>query len=196
MGSRPVKPLRQLRTIATTMAAMATGLTRAVVGTVRRDRTPTPAALHTGDHAPDFTLEGSDGRTYTLSQLIGRQAVVLAWFPKAFTGGCTTECESIGVTGAALRQFKVAYFGATVDRPEAIRRFAASMNIDFPILSDPTTTTARAYGVLGVSGFPARRTFFIGTDGRILAIDTHVRTATHGTDIVAALTQLHIPRQA
>jgi peroxiredoxin Q/BCP len=192
MGTRPVKPLKQLRTLATSAFAIATGLGRMALN---RGGGP-QVELQPGDIAPDFALEASDGRTYTLSEFAGQQAVVLAWFPKAFTGGCTAQCESIGVSSHELRRFRVAHFGASVDRPETIRRFAASMGIDFPILSDPQKTVARAYGVLGASGFPARRTFFIGMNGRILAIDTHVRTATHGTDIVTALTHLHIPRQA
>ena len=208
MGSGPVKPRRQLQTIVATGAAVASGGGRALGWVARRvarravgradsrDGLSTRVELHVGDCAPDFRLEASDGRTYTLSQFTGRRAVVIAWFPKAFTGGCTAECESIGVSGNSLRQFQVAHFGASVDQPETMRRFAASMNIDFPILSDPDKTTASAYGVLGVSGFPARRTFVIGMDGRILAIDSQVKTSTHGPDLVSALTQLQIPRQA
>jgi peroxiredoxin Q/BCP len=60
----------------------------------------------------------------------------------------------------------------------------------FPILSDPTKEVARAYGVLGSSGFASRWTFYIGADGRILDIDTKVSAASHGRDIVAKLTQL------
>jgi peroxiredoxin Q/BCP len=192
MGRTPVKPLKQLRTIATGAFAVVTGVVRMALA---RNTGP-QVELRPGDVAPDFALEASDGRTYTLSEFVGHQAVVLAWFPKAFTGGCTAQCESIGGSSHELRRFQVAHFGASMDSPETIRRFAASMGIDFPILSDSHGTAARAYGVLGPGGFPARRTFFIGIDGRILAIDTHVRTATHGADIVSALTQLHIPRQA
>jgi thioredoxin-dependent peroxiredoxin len=186
-----VKPLGHLRTLRTTVAAIATGL----VNVVLNRHAPASVELQPGDAAPDFTLAASDGRTYTLSQFTGRQGVVLAWFPKAFTGGCTTECESIGVSSHELRRFHIAHFGASVDTVETNRRFAASMGIDFPILSDPQKIAARAYGVLGSSGFPSRWTFFIGLDGRILAIDKHVRTSTHGADIAAALTELQIPRQ-
>jgi peroxiredoxin Q/BCP len=192
MGRTPVKPLKQLRTITTGAFAVATGVVRMAL----TRNGAAPIELQPGDLAPDFTLEASDGRTYTLSEFTGNQAVVLAWFPKAFTGGCTAQCESIGRSSHELRRFQVAHFGASVDGPETIRRFAASMGIDFPILSDPHKTVARAYGLIGPSGFPARRTFFIGIDRRILAIDTHVRTATHGADIVSALTQLQISRQA
>ena len=48
-----------------------------------------------GDEAPDFTMTGSDGKTYKLSDFKGKQAVVVAWFPRAFTGGCTKECAVV-----------------------------------------------------------------------------------------------------
>ncbi len=53
------------------------------------------AELKVGDKAPDFSMQGSDGKTYTLDQFKGKSAVVIAWFPKAFTGGCTKECKSL-----------------------------------------------------------------------------------------------------
>jgi peroxiredoxin Q/BCP len=190
-GIAVVKPLEQLRTLGTTAAAIA----GALVNIALRREEPGSVELRPGDVAPDFSLVGSDGRTYTLSEFVGRQGVVLAWFPKAFTGGCTAECESIGGSSHELRRFRIAHFGVSVDTVETNRRFAASMGIDFPILSDTQKTTARAYGVLERSGFPSRWTFFIGLDGRILAIDKHVRTSTHGPDIAAALTGLQIPRQ-
>lgn len=146
-----------------------------------------------GDELPDFALTASDGRTYRLSAYRGRQAVVIAWFPKAFTGGCTSECESIGARSDAIRRFDVACFGASVDAPTTNRRFASSLGIDFPILSDPTKTVARAHGVLGRSGFPSRWTFYIGIDGRILTIDKQVRTGRHGFDIEKTLTEFQIP---
>ena len=182
--------LRRVRTLATTAAAIVLGLVRVVT-----HREPPAAQLQVGDPAPQFTLPGSDGRVYRLSDYAGRQAVVLAWFPKAFTGGCTAECESIGLSRAAIGTFDVAWFGASVDRPETNRRFAASMGIDFPILSDTDARVARAYGVLGPAGFPMRWTFYIGANGRILAIDKAVRTATHGADIAAALDAMKVSRR-
>ena len=93
-----------------------------------------------------------------------------------------------------MRRFAVKYFAVSVDTPETNAQFAASLAVDYPILSDPTRDTARAYGVLAPSGYAARRTFYIGTDGRVLAIDQNVGPASHGGDIVAKLTQLEIPR--
>ena len=80
-----------------------------------------------GRLAPRFQLEGSDGKTYKLSDYRGKQAVVLAWFPKAFTPGCTTECTVMAQHGSKLKKFDVAYFTASVDKPEKNKDFAKSV---------------------------------------------------------------------
>jgi thioredoxin-dependent peroxiredoxin len=180
--------LRRLRVMATTATAVVAGLFN--VAAHRGDASR--VEWGPGDELPDFSLTASDGRTYRLSAYRGRQAVVIAWFPKAFTGGCTSECESIGARSDAIRRFDVAYFGASVDAPTTNRRFASSLGIDFPILSDPTKAVARAHGVLGRSGFPSRWTFYIGIDGRILMIDKHVRAGQHGFDIEKTLNEFQI----
>lgn len=158
-----------------------------------------PAAadeLAVGDPAPDFSLEGSDGRTHTLSALRGKQAVVLAWYPKAFTSGCTLECKSLAGNGDRIRAFDVAYFMASVDPPDENRRFARAHDADFPILSDPTKEAARAYGVLAPQGYARRWTYYIGADGRILAIDREVEPATAAEDLVAKLEALGVAKRA
>jgi thioredoxin-dependent peroxiredoxin len=84
----------------------------------------------------------------------------------------------------------VSYFAASVDTADANRRFAESMGLGYPILSDPDKEVARAYGVLAPSGYASRWTFYIGADGRILDIDKKVSAASHGRDVVAKLTEL------
>jgi len=84
----------------------------------------------------------------------------------------------------------VKYFAASVDSEETNARFARSLGVTYPILSDPGKDVARAYGVLNVAGFPSRWTFFIGKDGRIAEIDKQVHAATHGRDVVAKLAAL------
>jgi peroxiredoxin Q/BCP len=184
-----VNPVIRLRTLAATARAVATGLANAALGRVET----TDVDLSAGDPAPDFTLPASDGRTYRLSDLRGRQAVVIAWFPKAFTGGCTAECRSLGASHAVLRGFNVQYFAASVDPPHTNEAFARSLGLQYPILSDATKEAARAYGVLSASGFPSRWTFYIGLDGRILAVDKHVHAASHGRDVAVRLTELGLP---
>jgi peroxiredoxin Q/BCP len=86
----------------------------------------------------------------------------------------------------------VAYFAASIDRPERNRQFAESLELDYPILSDPGKTTARAYGVLRAGLFAARHTFIIGQDGRVLDLDTNVRARSAGEDLAARLEKLGI----
>ncbi len=140
--------------------------------------------LETGDRAPDFTLAASDGRTYHLADLLGDGLIVIAWFPKAFTGGCTAECKSLWKSEQELRRLDVRYFAASVDSVEKNTRFAESLGIGYPILSDPTKEVARAYGVLGLTGLASRWTFYIGSDGIIRDIDRTVSASTHGPTVV------------
>lgn len=91
-----------------------------------------------------------------------------------------------------MRRFDVQYFAASVDTPGTNAEFAASLGLDYPILSDPTKATARAYGVLGTSGFAQRWTFFIGRNGRVLAIDRNVSATSHGADIAGQLNALGV----
>ena len=71
-------------------------------------------------------------------------------------------------------------------------RFAESLGLSYPILSDATKEVARAYGVLAPSGYASRWTFYIGGDGRILAIDKKVSPASHGREVVARLNELRV----
>src|SRR3954470_7626708 len=154
--------------------------------------------LKVGDPAPDFKLQATDGKTYTLSSFRGKQAVVLAWFPKAFTQGCTIECKSLAEHGDMIKKYDVTYFMASVDPLEGDKgnkAFAETHKADFPLLSDPTKETAKAYGVLAERGFANRWTFYIGKDGRIQAIDKDVanRLATSAEDMAAKLGELKTP---
>jgi peroxiredoxin Q/BCP len=149
------------------------------------------AELKVGDPAPPFSLKGSDGQTYTLEQFKGKSAVVIAWFPKAFTGGCTKECKSLRENSKALHDLKVAYFTASVDTPDQNEKFAKSLDLDYPILSDPEKTVAKEYGVLNPErGFANRWTFYIDKEGIIKEIDKKVNAPQAGPDIAAKLKEL------
>jgi len=154
--------------------------------------------LKVGDKAPDFSLVGTNGKTYALADFKGKEAVVLAWFPKAFTGGCTKECKSIHASSAKLKPLGIAYFTASVDTPELNKKFAESLELDYPILSDPDKTVATAYGVVhGERKVAERWTFYIDKDGVIKDIDKGVqkKTETAGDDIAAKAKELGLTDQ-
>ena len=150
---------------------------------------PVLADLKVGDMAPDFKLTGSDGKTYTLSEFKGKQNVVIAWFPKAFTSGCTIECKSLAENGHLLKQFQVTYFMASTDEPYKNREFAEESKADFPLLSDPEGDVAEAYGV-SFFGYAKRHTFYIDKTGKIVMIDKNVRPKTSAEDMAKFMAML------
>ncbi len=158
------------------------------------------ADLKVGDPAPAFELQGSDGKTHKLSDYKGK-TVVLAWFPKAFTGGCTAECKSIAASDAVLKQYDIALFMASVDDVELNTRFAKEQGVAFPILADPSKAAAKKYGVIRLDRpadqqMAARWTFYIGPDGRIKEIDKSPSTATAGERMVERLTELGVGKRS
>jgi peroxiredoxin Q/BCP len=151
------------------------------------------ADLKVGDTAPDFTLPGTDGKTHKLSDYKGK-TVVVAWYPAAFTGGCTAECKQFTESMPAIKAFDVAYFMASVDTPEKNAEFAKMENANFPLLSDPGKQTAAAYGVLSPRGLANRWTFYIGPDRKILFIDKAVKPTSAGVDLAAKLGELNVKK--
>jgi peroxiredoxin Q/BCP len=155
----------------------------------------TGVMLKAGDPAPSFKLTGTDGKTHSLAALKGKP-VVIAWFPKAFTTGCTIECKSMRQAGDQIRKYDVAYYAASVDDPETNKKFAESLELDFPILSDPGKNVARAYGVVTPERQVAHRwTFYIGADGKIQSVDRNVQPKTAAQDIAAKLQELGVAKK-
>jgi peroxiredoxin Q/BCP len=167
------------------------------------------ADLKVGDQAPNFKLQATDGKTYQLSDFKGKKPVVLAWFPAAFTRGCTIECKSLAENGDKIKMYDVSYFMASVDPIEKNTEFAKAKSVtlgqganaqvvekkeaDFPLLSDPTKDTAKAYGVLNDRGVANRWTFYIDKNGKIAYIEKMVKPETSAEDMVAKLAELKVP---
>ena len=149
------------------------------------------ADLKVGDPAPAFSMKGSDGKTHSLADYKGKQAIVIAWYPKAFTGGCTAECKSFKENSSDMKKLKVAYFTASVDTPEENKKFAESLNLDYPILSDPDKSVAKAYGVINPErGFANRWTFYIDKNGVIKEIDKKVIPKQAAPDVASMVEKL------
>ena len=148
--------------------------------------------LKVGDEAPNFKLQATNGDYYQLSDYKGKQAVVLAWYPMANTRGCTIECKSLVEKGHLIREFNASYFMASVDPLDKNRAFAKKTGADFPMLSDPTKETAKAYDVLNIMQMASRVTFYVSKEGKIVEIDENVSPKTAAEDIAMHLKTLNI----
>lgn len=151
-----------------------------------------PAAaepLKVGDTVPEWTMVGSDGKTYSSASLKGK-AYVVAWYPKAFTGGCTKECKSFREAGEQLKAIQnFAYFTASTDTVEKNTDFAKSLDLDYPILSDPTLAAAKAFGVLNERKLASRVTFFVDAAGVVKHTIAN-KTEGHGAEVAAKVKDL------
>ena len=96
-----------------------------------------------------------------------------------------------------MKGLEVAVYAASVDPVDTNTAFAKELDLDYPILSDPTKKTAGDYGVLNPSGeYATRWTFIIGKDGKILDVVKNVKPGTHGEELVARLQELGIPKRS
>jgi len=143
---------------------------------------PLPTNLKVGDMAPDFTLPSTEGGNVTLSSFRGKQTVVLAFFPAAFTGGCTKEMQTYQLGLDKFKGTDAAVFGISEDNTPSQKEFAKQLGLSFPLLSDfATRKVAEAYGVLIPNmGMANRVTFVIDKEGQISYMEA-------GKDAVAIL---------
>jgi peroxiredoxin Q/BCP len=157
---------------------------------------PGSAAPQVGEEAPDFRLKATDGKEYSLKEFRGKKAVVLAWFPKALTTGCTLELNSLRDEFAMLAADKVQVFGISNDSVELNKQFSEKNQYSFPLLSDADKSYSKALGVTNPSnGFPYRWTFIIDRKGVIREIDKNVNPRTHGRDLSAKLEALGLGKK-
>lgn len=126
-----------------------------------------------GTDAPDFTLPDNERKAVTLSELRGKN-VVLVFFPAAFTGVCEKELCTFRDSLAAFNDLDAAVYGVCVDAPFANNAFAQRNNLNFPILSDYARTAVRAYGIAhddfaGLTGYTAakRSVFVVDKTGKL-----------------------------
>jgi peroxiredoxin Q/BCP len=146
-----------------------------------------------GDLAPDIELTTDRGEPFRLSGLRGRR-VVLYFYPRASTPGCTTEACEFRDASRDFGHRKVVILGVSPDRPAAQHKFKANHDLPFTLLCDVDKAAAQAYGVwkeksmygkkiMGIE----RTTFLIGEDGRIQKIFSKVKAKGHAAEVLAAL---------
>ena len=146
-----------------------------------------------GDMAPDFSLADKEGRCVTLSGFRGRK-VVLYFYPKDNTPGCTRQACAFAGSFAEFRKHDAVVIGISRDSVESHRKFAEKYNLPFILLSDPELQAIRAYGVwqekklYGKSSMGVvRTTFIIDESGMITEVMPKVKPDTNAADVLALL---------
>jgi peroxiredoxin Q/BCP len=144
--------------------------------------------LRVGDRAPDFSLLDERGLPVSLKDYLGKKTVVLYFYPKDFTAGCTAEACSFRDNYKSILDKGAAVVGVSLDSVESHLRFSQKYSLPFTILSDRSKEVAKAYGVLGVGGFLAKRiTFIINKDGKITHVFPKVDVKQHSEAVLKAL---------
>ncbi|GIV07997.1 MAG: hypothetical protein KatS3mg019_0088 [Fimbriimonadales bacterium] len=138
--------------------------------------------LKEGSKAPDFTLKGSDGETYRLSDFAGKR-VVLMFYPKSNTPGCTAQNCSVRDNFEKLSQHAIV-FGISVDNAETQTNFAKQHNLTHVVLADADGKVAEAYGVRTTAGFASRTTYVIAPDGTIEKVFEKAGTSNHADELL------------
>jgi peroxiredoxin Q/BCP len=145
--------------------------------------------LQVGDSAPELKLKDQHGNLVFLRDYAGKW-VVLYFYPKDGTPGCTREACRFRDESQQLAPFNVQVIGVSVDDRESHEKFARKFKLNFPLLADPTKKVTKAYGALAFYRLARRMTFIIDPDGKIRKIFAKVDPNTHVEEIIAALKEL------
>jgi peroxiredoxin Q/BCP len=145
-----------------------------------------------GSAAPDFTLKNDQGKTASLKDFRG-QWVVLYFYPKDFTGGCTLEAHNFQRDLAKYEAKHAAIVGVSVDTAESHKEFCAKEGLAFRLLSDPEGKVSETYNsVMEYNGakLSARNTFLIDPKGNLVRVFAKVKPTAHSEEVLAALDEL------
>ncbi len=154
---------------------------------------PIELELKPGDAAPRFTAPDQNGKSVSLADFEGK-LVVLYFYPKDDTPGCTKEACAFRDEFAAFREAGVVVLGVSIDSPKSHARFVEKYHLPFTLLADEDKAIVQAYGVWGQKSFMGRKymgthrvTFLIGGDGRIKAVWPAVKPPEHAKEVLEAL---------
>lgn len=154
--------------------------------------------IKAGNQAPDFTLPDDEGHMHKLSDYRGKP-VVLYFYPKDNTSGCTKEACGFRDDYSAYREAGVTILGVSPDSSKSHANFKAKYELPFTLLADTERKVLKAYGAWGLKKMYGREyegvlrtTFLLGKDGTIQKVFAKVKPATHSTEILAALEELDV----
>jgi peroxiredoxin Q/BCP len=155
---------------------------------------PVSAALKlaVGATAPDFTLEDQNGKKISLKDFRGKKVVVY-FYPRAMTPGCTVQACSLRDSSADLKKHNIVVLGISADPVKKLKQFEEKDKLNFTLLSDPDHKVCEAYGSWGLKKFMGkefmgilRQSFLIDENGKITHVMSKVDTKTHHTDVLKA----------
>lgn len=141
--------------------------------------------LSSGTKAPDFTAKDTNGNTVSLSDYKGK-SVVLYFYPKDDTPGCTKEACSFRDNYSQYQGKDIAVFGVSMDDENSHKAFTDKFNLPFPLLADTDGSITKAYDVDG-GGYAKRVTYIINGEGNISKVYSSINTETHAADILAEI---------
>jgi thioredoxin-dependent peroxiredoxin len=144
-----------------------------------------------GDMAPQFSGQDQDGGTVKLADLAGKKIVLLYFYPKDFTGGCTKEACGFRDRMADLSKDNVEVIGVSFDTSESHKKFIAQYNLNFSLLADPDGKIADLYGVrMEGKNMAHRVSFLIGLDGKIAHVTNAGDPNMHFNEMKEAIAEL------
>ncbi|MGB9664572.1 MAG: peroxiredoxin [Ignavibacteria bacterium] len=146
--------------------------------------------LKVGDPAPNFKLPDADGKIYSLNIYRGKSPVVIYFYPKADTPGCTKQACGIRDEWKKFEEAGIPVFGISVDSKEDLKKFREKYSLNFPLLSDEKKEVTKAYGVLNLLGFASRVTFIVDKEGNIAYIIDKVDVNTHAKEVFELASKL------
>ncbi|MCI0563910.1 MAG: thioredoxin-dependent thiol peroxidase [Nitrososphaera sp.] len=150
--------------------------------------------LAEGSSAPDFTMRDVDGRAVKLSELRGKKQVVVYFYPKDFTPGCTMEATEFTRDYEKFRNAGIEIVGVSPDSDESHRKFREKMGMPYPLVADTENGVSKKYGVYGMKSFMGREymgvnrsTFLVDKSGKIVKIFRKVKPAGHSSEVLRTL---------
>ena len=150
-----------------------------------------------GNLAPAFSLLDQDGKKVSLKDFRDKQNVVVYFYPKAMTPGCTTQACGIRDSKAALKKLDTVVLGVSPDPVNRLGKFIEKQDLNFTLLSDEDHAIAEKYGCWGLKKFMGkefmgilRTTFIIGKDGRLKHVMDKFKTKSHHDDLLALIKEL------
>ncbi len=168
------------------LVVLVAGITAFTVYSHADDNTPMPQV---GQQAPGFTLPSQDGSQISLDSFKGKW-VVLYFYPKDMTSGCTREAHNFQADQDKYTKDNAVILGVSVDSVDSHKQFCTKENLTFRLLADPDKNVVKAYGSLGSFGpmvIAKRNTFLIDPTGKIVKVWTSVDPSKHSEEVLAEL---------